>query len=79
VPTYLTIAHFTFQVHYMAPFLRFLPLLVLIMTSHAAHAETVMLGVLEDLPGVYAGESNSVQVRVLFKHTNEGWSAFSYH
>lgn len=60
----------------MTPILRILPFLVLIMASHTAHAGTTLLGVLEDLPGVYAGEGNSVKVRVLFKHTDEGWSAF---
>ncbi len=44
--------------------------------SGLAHGETVLLGVLEDVPGVYAGESNSMKVRTLFSHKDANWGAY---
>ena len=44
--------------------------------SASAFAEDVLLGILEDVPGVYAGESNSTKVRALFAHKDNGWEAF---
>ena len=41
-----------------------------------ARAETVLLGVQEELPGVHVGESSSNKVRALFSHGDAGWSAF---
>jgi hypothetical protein len=31
---------------------------------------------LEDVPGVYTGESNSIKVRALFSHNDAGWVAY---
>ena len=36
----------------------------------------MLLGILEDVPGVYAGESHSTKVRVLFAHNKNEWKAF---
>jgi len=53
-------------------------LVFLTLTSAAVTAtgETTVLGVLEDVPGVYAGESNSRQVRVVFRKVGKEWEAF---
>lgn len=50
--------------------------LATIMAGDLARGETVLLGVLEDVPGVYSGESNSMKVRALFKHNGAGWGAY---
>ena len=36
----------------------------------------MLLGVLEEVPRVYAGESNSMKVRTLFSHNGAGWVAY---
>ena len=53
-------------------------LMFLALTSAAAIAtgQAVVLGVLEDVPGVYAGEPNSRQVRVVFRKVGKEWEAF---
>jgi hypothetical protein len=35
-----------------------------------------MIGVLEDVPGAYAGEGNSFKVRAVFFRDGEDWRAF---
>jgi hypothetical protein len=56
--------------------LLFMRLLALVSVSAHASSDDVLLGSLEDVPGVYAGESNSNKVRVLFAHKSSGWMAF---
>lgn len=53
-------------------------LIFLALSSSVAQAaeQNVILGVLEDVPGVYAGEPNSYRVRVLFQKNGENWQAF---
>ncbi len=41
-----------------------------------ASGQTIVLGVLEDVPGVYAGEPNSPAVRVVFQKNGPGWQPF---
>src|SRR6267378_2661115 len=50
----------------------------LALTSAAAkgHGQDIVLGVLEDVSGVYAGEPNSHRVRVTFQKTGNDWQAF---
>lgn len=50
--------------------------LALISTAVTATAQGVILGILEDVPGVYAGEPNSRQVRVVFRKVGKEWEAF---
>jgi len=38
--------------------------------------QRIVLGVLEDVPGNYQGESNSRRVRVVFEKDGDGWKAF---
>ena len=45
----------------------------------SAQQGNLLLGVLEDVPGVYAGESNSFHVRVTFKKVGNVWQAFPSH
>lgn len=42
----------------------------------AAQDDAVLLGVLEDIPGVYAGQSNSRKVRILFTRKDSKWIAY---
>ena len=42
----------------------------------AAQDEAVLLGVLEDVPGVYADQSNSRKVRILFTRKDSKWIAY---
>jgi hypothetical protein len=53
-------------------------LIFLALTSAAviATGQAVVLGVLEDVPGAYAGEPNSRQVRVVFRKVGKEWEAF---
>jgi len=51
-------------------------MLIALCKSASAFAEDMLLGMLEDVPGVYAGESNSTKVRALFAHKGKGWTAF---
>jgi hypothetical protein len=53
-------------------------LMLLALTSPCVQAagQGVILGVLEDVPGVYAGEPNSPQVRVVFRKVGKEWEAF---
>jgi len=51
-------------------------LLVLICGPAPGSAQNLALGVLEDVPGVYAGEPNSRSVRVLFQKNGSDWEAF---
>ena len=53
-------------------------LILLVLTSTAAwgSAQRVALGMLEDVPGSYAGEPNSRRVRVLFEKNGAEWQAF---
>jgi hypothetical protein len=41
-----------------------------------AAGQNPILGVLEDVPGVYAGESNVRSVRIVFQKNGRDWSAF---
>src|SRR6185437_2497551 len=41
-----------------------------------ASAQNTILGALEDVPGVYAGEQDVRRVRVLFHKDGDNWSAF---
>jgi hypothetical protein len=52
--------------------------MILALASVAASAlgQDILLGVLEDVPGVYAGEPNSSRVRVAFRKTGKEWKAF---
>ena len=53
-------------------------LVVLCANVCAAWAQdNVVLGVLEDVPGVYFGEANSWHVRTVFHKTKDGWQAYS--
>jgi len=51
---------------------------IIFLTLPAMHAQrpTVILGVLEDLPGHYAGESDFRGVRVVFQKSGSEWRAF---
>jgi hypothetical protein len=51
-------------------------LLVLGTAVPAMFAQNTILGVLEDVPGVYAGDANSRQVRVVFQKNGTEWQAF---
>jgi len=53
-------------------------LMLLVLTSGAARgsAQSLVLGVLEDVPGVYTGEHNSRSVRVVFQKSGSDWEAF---
>lgn len=51
-------------------------MLIALCKCASAYAEGVLLGVLEEVPGVHAGESNSTEVRALFRHDKNGWKAF---
>jgi len=53
-------------------------LILLVLTCGAARgsAQNLTLGVLEDVPAVYAGEPNSRSVRVLFQRNGSDWVAF---
>jgi hypothetical protein len=42
----------------------------------AAQDDAVLLGALEDIPGVYAGQSNSRKVRILFTSKDSKWTAY---
>ena len=45
-------------------------------TAIQSPAQKVILGVLEDVPGVYAGEADSPGVRVVFRYDGSRWSAY---
>jgi hypothetical protein len=51
-------------------------LLVLISGAARGSAQNLVLGVLEDVPGAYAGEPSSHGVRVLFQKNATDWEAF---
>ena len=53
-------------------------LIFLMLTSTAAQTlgQSIVLGVLEDVPGDYAGASNSHGVRVVFQKQGTNWQAF---
>jgi hypothetical protein len=53
-----------------------LAFLALISAAATATGQAVVLGVLEDVPGVYAGEPDSRQVRVVFRKVGKEWKAF---
>ena len=53
-----------------------LPILLVFRAGGAIQPERVVLGVLEDVPGSYAGEPNSRRVRVLFRKNGDRWEAF---
>ncbi len=63
----------------MHPILLQLSSMLLFLTALAARAsaQSVILGVLEDVPGAYAGEPNSRHVRVVFRKSGSNWEAFS--
>lgn len=50
-------------------------LLVCLCLGCGLSAQTVYLGILEDVPGVYAGEPNFRAVRVVFQKNKDGWQA----
>jgi len=50
--------------------------LALSITSSYASPQDIVLGVLEDVPGTYVGDSNSWHVRATFHKTQSGWQAF---
>jgi hypothetical protein len=58
------------------PFLVMLILLVMASTAATSSAQRVALGILEDVPGAYAGAPNSRRVRVLFEKNGNEWRAF---
>lgn len=58
---------------------RALATLLLLLASSAMCAEDVVLGVLEDVPGVYAGDSNNFKVRALFLRKTQSWIAYKSH
>ena len=47
-------------------------------SRHPADAadEQVLVGVLEEMPGVYVGESSRYAVRVLFRQAGQDWQPF---
>jgi hypothetical protein len=45
-------------------------------TAGRTPGQNTILGVLEDVPGVYAGDQNSPGVRVIFQKKGTGWEAF---
>jgi hypothetical protein len=49
--------------------------LALVATMPSLRAQGTLLGILEDVPGVYAGEPNSHAVRVVFERNGKGWRA----
>ena len=51
-------------------------LLVLISGAARGSAQNLDLGVLEDVPGAYAGQPNQHSVRVLFQKNGSDWEAF---
>lgn len=57
-------------------FARFVRLaLGLLATVLTSRAQTTFLGILEDVPGVYAGESHVRAVRVVFEKNSRDWKA----
>ena len=50
--------------------------IALLFATAEAFAQDTILGVLEDVPGTYAGEPNSRAVRALFHKTGGDWQAF---
>src|ERR1700733_8390483 len=50
---------------------------VVVKTANAT-AEQVLVGVLEEIPGVYSGEASHYGVRVLFRHDANGWQSFPH-
>ncbi len=50
--------------------------LALLTIAVSATGQTVLLGVLEDVPGAYFGEPDSRQVRVVFRKVGKEWEAF---
>src|ERR1700729_987348 len=54
-------------------------LLALFLTAKAEAADAdLIVGVLEDVPGVYVGEATTHRVRVIFKHVGNAWESFPY-
>ena len=51
-------------------------LVAILAASASAREETVLLGVLEDVPGPHAGESSNMKVRTLFSHNTSNWIAY---
>lgn len=49
--------------------------LVCLSAACGLSAQTAYLGILEDVPGIYAGEPNSRAVRVVFQKEGHGWRA----
>ena len=41
-----------------------------------ARSQDVLLGILEDVPGIYEGEANSAHVRAVFQKIGKEWEAF---
>lgn len=56
--------------------LRFIAGSALMLQSILANADDALLGVLEDVPGVYSGESNSYEVRALFHKNEKEWVSY---
>jgi len=54
-------------------------LFAILLAAAGANAWTqdgILLGMLEDVPGVYAGQGHSAKVRLLFAHQGSKWSAY---
>jgi hypothetical protein len=51
-------------------------LLALCLGTKEVAAQSLVLGVLEEVPGVYVGDATSPKVRVVFRRDSEGWVAF---
>lgn len=56
--------------------IRLMLLLLLIGADAFAAGQSTVLGVLEDVPGVYFGEGNSRKMRVVFRKDSRDWHAF---
>lgn len=59
--------------------MRHIACLCILITLYAvawAGDDVIFLGMVQDVPGVYAGESHSTKVRVLFFHQGNHWQAF---
>jgi hypothetical protein len=55
---------------------RVFALLIFLASALHVSAQNVILGALEDVPGDYAGESNSPALRVLFHYDGKNWLAY---
>jgi hypothetical protein len=63
-------------VKYRRPFVFLLLLHALTFSAKKVEGQTTVLGVLEEVPGVYAGEASSLRVRLAFRRDPHGWVAF---